>query len=425
MKFSMNQSFIAQNLQENACLACGFSWSLPLLEGKRFPLATLGWPESPEKSINMPRYELNFRRCVRCGHIYNRSFQYHQVPYVKNPNLMYNVSQIWQEHLEYICQRLVDILPSDAVVVEIGCGKGGFLKRLGQYLPQARLIGFDPNLASEFKEGPVEIYSELFVPAIHLESLKPDLVLSRHVLEHLMNPLSFLQNLLFFAAMHDVSPYLFFEVPCVDRVLEYGRIEDLYYEHNSHFTRRSFETMCQQLTCDIQCIETAYNDEVIYALLSPHQSDFFHQSVRETLNFHHLARNAQEAVPVQIKSLIENKKQIALWGGTGKGAAFIHHFGLEDENLPLRVVDSDQAKVGTYVPGSQYRIESKESLVTHPVDVMIITAQWRAEDIVLEILDSNLKFEQILLEHHGKLCDFFADKHPYKTENFEKHAQKA
>lgn len=414
-------SMLSESLcpQPSACLACGFAWAVTLFESEARPLATLGWPTSAQSSCDMPRYPLDFMRCVRCGHIYNRSFAYHQVPYQSHPNLMYNDSQIWQGHLERLAHRLLAFLPEKPVVIEVGCGQGAFLRRLAALCPDGLFIGFDPNLQTGQTQAQSHLRFEacLFEPGKHLPAYRPDLILSRHVLEHLMNPLAFLQETVFFSSYYGLYPYLFFEVPCVDRLLAFGRLEDLYYEHNSHFTRRSFQMMLQSLPCETHFIETGYNGEVIFGLLQLKAMADCQTILAETRHFKQLAEAAQQQVPEQIKALLHEGKTVVLWGGTGKGAAFVHHFSLEPESFPLQVVDSDPLKAGTYVPGTAYLIAHCDVLESQSVDIIIIPAQWRAADIALEIQSRRIAFEQLMIEHQGVLVDFLQSAHPYQSGN--------
>ncbi len=408
-----DHSLLSQRQQVN-CLACGYAWAIPLFDGKQQPLATLAWPTSAKESQDLTQFRLHFLRCLRCGHIYNHAFEYQNVPYVKNPNLMYNASLLWQKHLEHICEQIKSRLPAQATVIEIGAGSGSFLKKLATYLPQAQLIGFDPNQAAAEQSEQITLYPQLFEPEVHLKQYQPDLILSRHVLEHLINPLAFIQELALFSAQYELNPYLFFEVPCVDRVILHGRLEDLYYEHNSHFTQQSFSTMLKSLDCEIQFIEQAYNQEVIYGLLQLQEMPYIQAHLTETKSFKAIAHKAQTQVPQQIQALHSAGKKIALWGGTGKGAAFIHHFGLNPEFFPLIVVDSDIQKSGTFVPGTAYPIHYRDVLKKTPVDIVIVPAQWRAQDIAIEIEQAGISMQSLLIEHQGSLIDFKQSEHPYR-----------
>lgn len=104
---------------------------------------------------------------------------------------------------------------------------------------------------------------------------------------------------------------------------------------------------------------------------------------------------------------------MAIWGGTGKAAAFIHQFGVDGDRFPL-VVDSDKDKVGTYVPGSGQRIVFRDDLKSEMPDVIIIPTQWRAKDIVSEMAREHITPKQVLIEHQGRLIDFAKDEHPYR-----------
>lgn len=399
---------------DSSCLACGFHGAIPLFDGGMQPLATLGWPDQPAASLGMQRLRLDFIRCLRCGHIYNRAFEYLHVPYAKHPNLMYNASTLWQVHQQEVCRRLAEALPPNPTVIEIGCGEGGFLKRLAAAVGQGQFIGFDPNSSADLDLGYLQLKPELFIPKHHLQTYQPDLILSRHVLEHLNNPLAFIQELAFFSSWARQRPKLFFEVPCVDRLVKYGRLEDLYFEHNSHFTSHSFRSMLTSLPCQIEFIEHGYNEEVLCGLIQLETLPGSEQILAETRAFREQSLLARRRIPAQIAELLAQGRSLAFWGGTGKGAAFVHHFGLDATQTPLLVVDSDASKVGTFVPGTPYRIESAQCLLETPAQVIIIPAQWRAQDVVLEIAAAGIAYQQILIEHQGVLVDFFADAHPYR-----------
>ena len=87
-------------------------------------------------------------------------------------------------------------------------------------------------------------------------------------------------------------------------------------------------------------------------------------------------------------------------------------YGVDAARFPV-VVDSDPAKIGTFVPGTAQEIRARDWLRSHPVDVLIVPPQWRAADIVMEMRAAGIAVEQILIEHRGLLIDYFSGKHPY------------
>ena len=100
---------LEQILRECTCPACGYHVAVPFYDGQSQPLATVAWPDSADMAVNMQRYPLDFLRCVDCGHIYNGSFDYSNVPYSIKPNLMFNKGKIWDGFLDNIIKELSGI----------------------------------------------------------------------------------------------------------------------------------------------------------------------------------------------------------------------------------------------------------------------------------------------------------------------------
>ena len=93
-------------------------------DGGAKPLATLGWPSTYHAAINMEKYSLDYRQCLRCSHIWNCRFDYEVIPYTDNPNRMFNDGGLWQEYIKKMLDRLSAILPPDPIVIDVGCGEG-------------------------------------------------------------------------------------------------------------------------------------------------------------------------------------------------------------------------------------------------------------------------------------------------------------
>jgi len=394
------------------CPACGHHIAYSLLSDIQ-PLATLGWASSSKKAQSMPDLPLDFVRCIDCGHIFNMSFDYAQVPYRDKPNLMFNKGRLWSAFINDIKSKLVSQLGSSPTVVEIGFGDGSFIHALSKQIGAGRFVGFDPHgaqsdiLALEFK-------AELFDPLVHYEELKPDLIVSRHVLEHLTNPLEFLQSLSFVATQTEHSSLAYFEVPCVDRVLETGRTVDLYYEHNSQFTTKSFKRMLEKSGVEIEKVGHGYDGEVIYAIARITALEQHQNTVAQSKTYARSTATALRNIKQKLSELVKNGGSIAVWGGTGKSAAFINRYDLDAERFPV-VVDSDRSKVGTFVPGTGQEIKFRDWLKNNPVDIIIVPPQWRIKDIISEIDREQISCKSVLLEFDGKLVDYWSDNHPYKT----------
>lgn len=402
---------ISEILDETTCPACGYQLVVPFYDGGDQPLATLAWPKSKEEAVAMERLPLAFKRCVDCGHVFNAEFDYGRVPYSDKPNLMFNQGTDWREHLHAIRDQVLARLPENPTVVEIGCGDAHFLSALAEARPGGRYFGFDPHAAAKSK-GSMEIRCQLFDPFLHLTELRPDMIVSRHVFEHLKNPSALLQKIGFAANWNRIPVQLFIEVPCIDRVFDTGRTSDFFYEHNSHFTTTSLTRMLQRCSGHVDRIARGYRDEVVFGFARLGLQPECNRHAEESLSFRQRAESTRANVKARLAELLAAGSGIAIWGGTGKAAAFINYFGLDAGRFPV-VVDSDPDKAGTHVPGTGQEIRFRDYLLEHPLDFILIPSQWRARDIAQEIARHRIPHKAILIEHDGRLVDFLAGGHPY------------
>jgi hypothetical protein len=327
---------------------------------------------------------------------------------------MFNRAQNWSQFLKNARDTILARLPEKPVVVEIGHGDGGFLAGLAEARPAGRFIGFDPHGTNHRGAG-TEFRQELFEPGQHMPELKPDLIISRHVLEHLVNPLGFLQRVAFEASDKNLPVLAYLEVPCIDQAIETGRTVDFYYEHSSQFTTQSFSRMLALTTHEVLELGHGYNREVVYAFARLGVSSAALHVADEAGNFRAHAEAAKGAVVQQLDAFHKAGTQLAIWGGTGKGAAFMCRHGVDRQRFPI-VVDSDQDKVGTFVPGTGQEILFRDYLFKHRVDAIIIPAQWRAADIVAEMASLGIKVDLVLIEHQGRLIDFNREQNPYRAD---------
>lgn len=400
--------------RDAACPACSYQVAVPFYDGGDQPLATLGWPASAAGARAMKRLRLDFVRCVDCGHVFNAAFDYTNVPYSEKPNLMFNRATNWSRFLGEVRQKILSHIPLHPTVIEIGHGDGSFLTALADQRPRGRYVGFDPHGAAAGSDS-LEFRAELFDASRHLAELKPDLVISRHVLEHLTNPLGFLQRLAFGATAVGIRPLAYFEVPCIDQALLAGRTGDFYYEHSSQFTSQSFTRMLERTASEVVEIGHGYGGEVVFS--------FARLGTRvealKIANFSHQfginAEAAKSRISAQLAALHDEGKKVAIWGGTGKSAAFMCRHDVDSVRFPV-VVDSDLEKVGTFVPGTGQEIRFRDYLLEYAADGVIIPPQWRAADIVDEMAQAGIVVDFVMIEHDGRLIDFQQDEHPYRRD---------
>lgn len=401
---------------DKQCPVCGHSPAVTIFNAGKKPLATIAWADSQEEALQVPAFEQEYIQCLNCSHVWNHLFDWKNVPYGNKPNKMFNRGATWKDHLSDLSSWLSKSLPSEPTIVDIGCGDGSFLDGMANsYQGKGRFLGYDPSGDVSVDETSIEFYKSLFEPSDHLIEVQPDLILMRHVVEHLEVPSTFLHSLAWASSEVEKPVYLYCEVPCIDRVFDTKRLADFYYEHPSQFTSESFNHLLSSAG-EIVSIHHSYDGEVICGLveLSAGKS----QSIKEkALKYFAASTTSVSNISSQISVLLRQGRRLAIWGGTGKCAAFMHHYGITCEDIRI-VVDSDHRKVGTFVPGVGQEIKAPQELLKFKPDILIIPTQWRAQDILLEACDFGIEFDTALIEHDGSLVDFALGEHPYSMDKY-------
>jgi hypothetical protein len=377
-----------------SCRACGGDQAVPFGPDFSAPLSTAGWPRSAQEATGMAALPIRLVRCILCGHVHNILFDQNAVPSKANLQ-MYNQGDAWTVFLNAQVQRLAAMAEPGATVLDIGCGDCGFLNRLRHIRPDLHLVGVDP--AAQAQEG-IEVFTRRF-ESDDLQQIRPDLILLRHILEHLERPRNLLEILCAQSAIHDLKPLIYAEVPALDGAIREHRVADLLYEHGSHFTEDSFAALWRTLPLTLTKFATSADGELVWALAHLTQGETLRSRMAEAKRFGEHTTSGPATIRAQLVQAQANGQRVVIWGGTGKAAAFLNRV-----HCPFaHVVDSDPSKVGGWVPGTGQAIESPAIIEDGPPTVIVVPSKWRLADICAEIARRPITLEALLVEEGGRL----------------------
>jgi SAM-dependent methyltransferase len=158
-------------------------------------------------------------------------------------------SKAYRSHLESFADEIARTFPKTAAILEVGCGDGWLLRRLRD-LGFTDVLGIDPSRAARGRAEDflVSGYFPQDMPASHLNR-KFDLVISRHVLEHIENPRPFVAAL---AAALTTNGQLWLEVPDLDSTLARGLWSNFYQLHCNYFSAVTLDQMAA--TAGLRCV---------------------------------------------------------------------------------------------------------------------------------------------------------------------------
>jgi len=179
------------------------------------------------------------------------------------------LSERFRSYLDQLGARVLGAIADRAepVVLEIGCGQASFLKQLVRLREAkfARFLGFDPAWRGGETPAGLDVRPQLFDATVvrQLDS-RIDAVISRHVIEHVPEPVQFLDDIRQ-AVSTGARPRLMIETPCLEWIARHDVEFDFFYEHCSYFTADTLRYALGRAGFRAIKIEHVFDDQYLWA----------------------------------------------------------------------------------------------------------------------------------------------------------------
>jgi len=357
------------------CPICQSSKTSLFLERFQVPVHQNLLCPSEESARNVKRGKLTLIICEECGFAFNQAFDANLLSYGKDYDNTQVCSSMFRDYIDNLIYHLINERGIvDKTIVEVGCGKGSFLKSLCAAGGNSG-IGFDPSYLgpSILMGGKLRFERSFYDPSC--ESIPTDVVICRHVIEHTSDPLGLLKSIRQTLAK---SPHaqVFFETPCLEWILENQVFWDFFYEHCSYFTEQSLSVAFEVAGFQAKSIHEAFHGQYLWleAELSNRQS----RNVRTVSGqISILAKQFTDKEGLLIQHWQERLKELqssgglAIWGAGAKGVTFANMLDPHCEWIDC-VVDLNPNKQGRFVPGTGHPIVSYYDLPKRNVTTAIL-----------------------------------------------------
>lgn len=354
-----------------ACPVCDGTQRFAFLERQRVPVFQNAPRATAGEARAIARAALRLVVCESCGFVSNDAFDAASMRYAGGYENEQTHSGVFEAHVEALVASLVRSGMRGRRVLEAGCGAGDFLRRLCREGGN-RGIGFDPAYRGPEQDlgGAVRFVADYYRgPTGTGEGTQGvDVVISRHVIEHVPDPRALLRAL---RAACEGRPdaRLLLETPDVEWILAQGVVEDFFYEHCSYFptgalrhaaSREGFRVTDQAALFggQYQWLE-AVADGTPDAATLPEASDVARICA--------LARRYAREVPERIATLARRiealaaRGGVAIWGAGAKGVTLLDLCDPECRFVAC-AVDINPRKQGRFVPGTGHPIVAPAAL---------------------------------------------------------------
>lgn len=369
-----------------ACPVCNGNHSTEFVRRSCAPLLqNRVWPDA-ESARAAPQGGLAMRACDTCGFVWNESFDASIDIYDSAYDNDQMQSSHFRDHADAMARMIVQTLPSRMLnLVEVGCGQGGFVSRFVDEGESrfASLSGFDPAWRGAPVTG-VRMHGCYFGPqALSLLQGSADIVVSRHTIEHVPDPLTFLRTIRQ-SMSSDRDARLFLETPDVEWILKNLQFQDFFYEHCSLFSSHSIGVALEAAGFDVIETSRVFGEQYLWTQAKPAATD----APRDTLTSKSCSVAAdiasyqrREAETVEHwRKFIEERaphRDIWIWGASSKGVTFA--LLVDPDGRWLKgAIDINQNKVDRFIPITGLPVAAPEVLRGGET-VIIMNPNYKAE----------------------------------------------
>lgn len=319
--------------------------------------------DSLERALKEKKISFDLYGCKDCGFIFNAEFNPEKTKYSSNYDNTQDNSAYFSKYIKRLAEKLNKKYNlKDKNVVEIGCGKGGFVKILYE-AGIKNIKGFDPtylNNGSRVDELVVKKYFD----AKDIKD-KADFIICRHTLEHIFNLAEFISSV---EKCLKKTGVMYFEFPCLEWIIKNKAFFDFFYEHCNYFSKRTTVKLFQQLKFRNIVFKYGLNGQ--YFQLEISRGGKIDYRDFPLVNFNKISQFLDEQMG-EYKNFISGLDNFVIWGAGAKGVTFLNRLGISRKQCKY-VIDINPNKNKKFIPVTGQMIVFPEIIKKGKIDNIII-----------------------------------------------------
>ena len=331
--------------------------------------------ETLEKALEESMLKINLYGCKNCSFVFNADFDSKSVDYSSDYDNTQEYSRYFLRYIEKLGKKLIKKYDlKNKSVLEIGCGKGGFLKILYQNGVKD-IVGFDPS----YVEGDQQIDKLVVKKYFSLKFCKRkfDFIICRHVLEHIPQPSRFISSCV--SCLND-GGIMYFEFPSLEWIVKHRAFFDFFYEHCNYFTKKSVITLFSKFGFKNIIFNYGLDGQYFQLEISREvkRSNQKISKIRRKENNNDTDTNIFREISMFLdeeirnwKMIIEKLNNFVIWGAGAKGVTFLTRLNITREKCRY-VIDINPKKHEKFIPVTGQKIVSPQILKKEKIENIII-----------------------------------------------------
>lgn len=318
------------------------------------------------------RGDLEITVCRDCGFVFNAAFDLALLDYSEDYDNNQTCSPSFNAYVDGLVGHVVDARGvRGRTIVEVGCGKGYFIRRLVAADEGNRGFGFDPSYVGPLEDFHGRLHFEQRFYSRDVQHVRPDAVVCRHVIEHVPDPAALVTSVR--EAIGDAPARAFFETPCVEWILRNEVIWDFFYEHCSLFSPASFRVLFERSGFEDVDVHHVFEGQYLWLeAAAGRATDRLVPNDTATLAAKYAAvESARLGQWHERVETLRARGNVAIWGAGAKGVTFANLIDPGRERIDC-LVDLNPNKQQHFVPVTAHPIVDYRELPARGVTTAIL-----------------------------------------------------
>lgn len=358
-----------------SCPLCGAPGPWEFLRREAVPVHQNALLPDRAAARAVSRGDIILVACEGCGFVHNRAFDAGRLSYGAEYDNAQTHSPAFRDYVDGLVGRLLgDGGVRQCRIVDVGCGDGFFLRRLVEDPAVGNTgVGFDPSYGGP-AAGDRLRFERRFYDADCAHEVA-DVVVCRHVIEHVPDPVAMLNTVRRALAN---SPYarVYFETPCFEWIMAGDAIWDLFYEHCNYFTAASLTAAFEAAGFTVAKVDHVFGGQ--YLWLEAGLEDDAETPPPEAGSLPDTASQFGDREATTLARLehefgaLAADHRVAIWGAGAKGVTLANLLDPVGDRFDC-VIDINPKKQGGFIAGSGHPIVGLSEALNRGVGVAVLT----------------------------------------------------